>query len=112
MNELEVERRITAVEQRARSNTHRLDKLEPIINEIHTLSKTMIQLVEEVKHTNAAVESLDEKVDRMDGRVNEMEREPVNEVKIYKRTAITAIISTIAGAAATGIIVCLSQFIR
>ena len=37
--------RLAKVEERAKSNTHRLDKLEPIINEIHTMSNTMIQLV-------------------------------------------------------------------
>lgn len=31
MNEVDIEHRITEVEQRARSNTHRLEKLEPIV---------------------------------------------------------------------------------
>ena len=44
------ERRLTRVEARAKSNTHRIDKLEPIVEEIHTMSETMVQLVEEVKH--------------------------------------------------------------
>lgn len=111
MNELDFEHRLTEVAERAKSNTHRLDKLEPIVNEIHTMSNTMVQLVEEVKHTNEAVNSLDEKVDRMDSRVDSMERAPAVEAKKYKMTAITAIISTIAGALATGIIVLIAQFI-
>ena len=76
MNEIEAEHRMTEVEQRAKSNTHRLDKLEPIVDEIHTMSKTMVELVQEVKHTNEAVNSLDAKVDRMDNRVDEMEKAP------------------------------------
>ena len=76
MNELNIEHRITEVEQRARSNTHRLEKLEPIVDEIHTMSKTMVQLVEEVKHTNESVQGLDQKVDRLDNRVDIMERSP------------------------------------
>ena len=52
MNETEMEHRITEVEARAKSNTHRIDKLERVTEEIHTMSTTMIQLVEEVKHTN------------------------------------------------------------
>lgn len=108
MDELENEHRITAIEQRAELNTHRLDKLEPLIDEIHTLSKTMIQLVEEIKHTNAAVDSLDQKVDRMDGRLDEMERAPADDAKVYKRTAA---ISTIAGAFATGLIFFISQLL-
>ena len=102
MDAIGIEHRITEVEQRAKSNTHRIDKLEPIVEEIHTMSKTMVQLVEEVKHTN-------EKVDRMDSRVDEMERAPTEDIKKYKNTAVTAIISTVAGALASGLIFLIAQ---
>lgn len=46
MNEVDIEHRITEIEQRALSNTYQLEKLEPIVGEIHTMSKTMVQLVE------------------------------------------------------------------
>lgn len=111
MNEIDIEHRITEVEQRARSNTHRLEKLEPIVDEIHTMSKTMVQLVEEVKHTNESVQGLDEKVERLDSRVDIMERAPAEDAKKYKNTAVTAIISTVAGALATGLIFFIAQFI-
>ena len=106
-----IERRLTEVTDRAKYNTHRIDKLEQITDEIHTMSKTMVQLVEEVKHTNKTVCALDEKVDRMDSRVDAMEREPAVDAKKYKTTAVTAIISTIAVAFATGMIVMIAQFI-
>ena len=109
MNELEIEHRITEVEQRAKSNTHRINKLEPIVEEIHTMSKTMVELVGEVKHTNENVCALDEKIDRMDSRVDEMERAPAEDARKYKNTAITAIISTVAGALATGLIFLIAQ---
>ena len=111
MNEIDIEHRLTDVENRSKSNTHRLDKLEPIVDEIHTMSNTMVQLVQEVKHTNETVNNLDAKVDRMDSRVDDMERAPAEDAKKYKSTAITAVISTIAGAFATGIIVMIAQFI-
>lgn len=111
MDEVDIEHRITEVEQRAKSNSHRIDKLEPIVSEIHTMSNTMVQLVQEVKHTNDTVNSLDEKVDRMDSRVDAMERAPADDAKKYKTTAITAIIGTVAGAIATGLIVLIAQFI-
>ena len=111
MNEIDIEHRLTDVESRSKSNTHRLDKLEPIVDEIHTMSNTMVQLVQEVKHTNETVNNLDAKVDRMDSRVDDMERAPAEDAKKYKATAITAVISTIAGAFATGIIVMIAQFI-
>ena len=111
MNEIEIEHRLTQIDARSKSNTHRLDKLEPIVDEIHTMSNTMVQLVQEVKHTNETVNSLDAKVDRMDSRVDDMERAPAVDAKKYKATAITAIISTIAGAFATGLIIMIAQFI-
>ena len=109
--EKEDSERLTRVEDRAKSNTHRLDKLEPIVSEIHTMSNTMVQLVQEVKHTNDSVCVLDEKIDRMDSRVDVMERAPADDAKKYKSTAITAIISTIAGAIATGVVMLIAQYI-
>lgn len=111
MNEIEIEHRITDVEARAKSNTHRLDKMEPIVNEIHTMSQTMVKLVEEVKHTNDTVCSLDAKVDRMDSRVDDMERAPADDLKKYRTTVVTAIISTVAGAFATGMIFLIAQYL-
>lgn len=65
----------------------------------------MVQLVEEVKHTNENVCALDEKVDRMDSRVDSIEKkEPAEDLKKYKNTVVTAIISIVAGALASGLI--------
>ena len=111
MDEIEIERRLTEVTERAKSNTHRLDKLEPIVEEIHTMSKTMVQLIEEIKHTNETVNSLGEKVDRMESRVDDMERAPAADVKKYKTRAVTAVISVIAGALASGLILLIAQYI-
>lgn len=103
MNEVDIEHRITEVEQRAKSNSHRLDKLEPIVDEIHTMSNTMVQLVQEVKHTNEAVGSLDEKVDRMDSRVDDMERAPGKEWSNAKRTVFNTAVGAIVGFLAAGL---------
>lgn len=91
------ERRLTKVEERSKSNTHRLDKLEPIVEEIHTMSNTLVELVQEVKHTNETVTSLDAKVDRMDSRVDEMEHEPVKDYKKLKSTVVDKIIGAVVG---------------
>ncbi len=111
MQEMEMLERLTKAEERSKSNTHRLDKLEPIVNEIHTMSNTMVQLVEEVKHTNETVSSLDEKVERMDSRVDIMERSPADDMKAYRRTFVTAMLSTIAGALAAGVLVWVASYI-
>ena len=104
MNEIEIEHRITEVEQRTKSNTHRLDKLEPIVDEIHTMSNTMVKLVEEVKHTNEAVSSLGTKVDRMDNRVDEMESAPGKQWGETKKAVINQVIGAVITFIAAGII--------
>lgn len=104
MNEVEMEHRFTELEQRSKSNTHRLDKLEPVVEEIHTMSNTMVKLVQEVKHTNEAVNSLDEKVDRMDSRVDEMERAPVKKWSSAKNTVFAAALGAVTAFLAAGLI--------
>lgn len=111
MQEMEILERLTKVEERSKSNTHRLDKLEPITNEIHTMSNTMVQLVEAVRHTNESVASLDEKMERMDSRVDTMERAPAEDLKAYRRTAAVAVVSTIAGASAAGLLAVIANYI-
>ena len=103
-NAINTEHRLTEVEQRSKSNSHRLDKLEPIVEEIHTMSNTMVQLVQEVKHTNEAVSTIDKKVDRMDSRVDEMEKAPGKEWSSVKKTVITAILGAVVGFLITGLI--------
>lgn len=97
MNEVEIEHRITELEQRSRSNTRRIDKLELIVDEIHTMSNTMVQLVQEVKHTNDAVGGLDQKVDRLDSRVDDMERAPGQEWSSAKKTIFNTILGAVVG---------------
>lgn len=93
MDELGIEHRLTEIEQRSKSNSHRLDKLEPIISEIHTMSRTMVQLVGEVKHTN-------ENVSEIKDKVGILESKPSARMEQIK----TAIITAIATALISGII--------
>lgn len=96
-NALNMEHRMTEVEQRSKSNSHRLEKLEHIASEIHTMSNTMVQLVEEMKHTNEAVGNIDRKVDRMDSRVDEMEKSPAKKWDNLKDKIVGTAIGLIVG---------------
>lgn len=97
MDELDIEHRLTEVEQRAKSNTHRLEELAPVVKEIHIMSNTMIKLVEEVKHTNETVSNLDKKVEKMDSRVDEMENAPGKEWSDVKKTVFNTILGAVVG---------------
>ena len=66
--DLEHERRLAAVEQRAKSNSHRLDKLEEstgILNRLATSMEVMAQRQEQVADT---VEKLDSKVTALENK--------------------------------------------
>ena len=90
MNEVDIEHRLTENEQRSKSNTHRLDKLEPIVNEIHTMSETMVRLVSEVQHTNENVTEIKDKVEVLESK-------PSARMDQIKTAIITAIASGLIG---------------
>ncbi len=91
------EKRLTEVEQRAKSNTHRLDDLEPIVKEIHNMSETLVEMTAEMKHTNRNVEEIKEKVEVM-------EQEPADRWKNSTRALFNAFLGAIGTAVAGGLI--------
>lgn len=95
MNEIEIENRLTRVEERSKSNTHQIDDLKPVINEIHTMSKTMVVLVEQVKSMTENVGDLNDKVDALESKPSAR----MEQIKTAIISALTtAIISGIVGA--------------
>ena len=91
MEEAKIERRLTAVEEQVKFNTHEIEELKPVVKEINTLSKTMVQLVEQSKQTNENVKELKVKVDKI-------EREPAENFKQLKKTIWTSILTGVIGA--------------
>ncbi|WP_276855456.1 hypothetical protein [Enterocloster lavalensis] len=102
MIETEYVERLTKVEERSKSNTHQIEDLKPVVNEIHTMSKTMVELIGEVRHTNENVSELKEKVEIM-------EQEPAKQWSATKRTFFTSITSSIGTAVAAGILYLISK---
>lgn len=102
--DLEHEKRLTAVEERAKSNTHRIDRLEPIIREIHTMSETMVRLVAEIEHTN-------ENVSEIKNKVESLEEEPAKRWRDSTKAVFNAFLGAIGTAAAGAIIFLLSNYI-
>ena len=67
--DLEHERRLTDVEERAKSNTHRLYKLEESTEAINRLATSMEVMAE--RHEQVA-----DTVDKLDGKVTALETKP------------------------------------
>ena len=95
--DLEHEKRLTEVEQRARSNSHRIDKIEPVVKEIHKMSEILVEMTAEMKHTNENVEEIKDKVELM-------EQEPAKRWKESTKAVFTAFLGAIGTALAGGLI--------
>lgn len=71
--DLEHERRLTQVEQRSKSNTHRLEKLEESTEAINRLATSMEVMA-------GKQEQVAETVEKLDGKVTALEQKPVKRV--------------------------------
>ena len=86
--DLEHERRLTQVEQRSKSNTHRLEKLEEsteAINRLATSMEVMLSKQEQVAET----------VEKLDGKVTALEEKPVKRVDNLVDKVIWAICAAV-----------------
>lgn len=86
MNDAELEHRLTEVEQRSKSNTKRLDKLEQIQNELKAISITLLKVGDKVEYLGNSVDTLSKKV-------AETEEQPKKTLGTIKAAIITAICS-------------------
>lgn len=86
MNDAELEHRLTEVEQRSKSNTKRIDKLEQIQSELKAISTTLVKVGDKVEYLGKSVNSLTRKVEAT-------EEQPKKTLGTIKSAIITSIIS-------------------
>lgn len=86
MNDAELEHRLTEVEQRSRSNTKRIDKLEQIQNELKVISTTLVKVGDKVEYLGGSVDTLTRKVEAT-------EEQPKKTLCTIRSAIITSIIS-------------------
>ena len=86
--DLEHERRLTAVEQRSKSNTHRLEKLEESTEAINRLATSMEVMV-------SKQEQVAETVDKLDGKVTALEAKPGKRVVSLVENIIWALCAAV-----------------
>lgn len=85
MPELDSERLIK-IEEREKSNTHRIDKLEKLYDTINEQNKNIAEMVVELRHTN-------EQLAAQSKRLDEIEKQP----RTRMNQIVTAIISALIG---------------
>ena len=86
MNEAELEHRLTEIEQRSKSNTKRIDKLEQIQSELKAISTTLVKVGDKVEYLGKSVDYLSDKVEAT-------EEQPKKTLGTIKSAIITSIIS-------------------
>ena len=72
----DVENRLTSLEQRCKSNGHRLEQLEKQQQAIHSLAASIQVMASEQKHQTEAINTVREDVSRLDGKVDALEMKP------------------------------------
>ena len=86
--DLEHERRLTQVEQRSKSNTHRPEKLEESTEAINRLATSMEVMV-------SKQEQVAETVEKLDGKVTALEEKPVRRMNDLVDKIIWAICAAV-----------------
>jgi len=82
--------KVAHLEERAKSNSHRLDTLENKVEDIHELASSVKLLASETK-------AMREDVNNMDNRLKKVEEKPANNWNNLTRTIITGIVTAILG---------------
>ena len=86
MDDAELEHRLTEIEQRSKSNTKRIDKLEQIQSELKAISTTLVKVGDKVEY-------LGKSVDYLSAKVEATEEQPKKTLGTIKSAIITSIIS-------------------
>ena len=86
--------RLTKAEERAKSNSRRLDRLERLADAVSKQNENITRLVVQLEFTNEQLAAHDE-------RLKEIEARPRNRLHMVVGAVITAICSALAGAAVT-----------
>lgn len=90
MEEAEYAGRLSAVEQRCKSNTHRLDTLEKQTEAVNTLATSVAVMAERVEITG-------DKVDSLCSDVQDLKSEPGKRWKFVVEKAIYIAVSAVMG---------------
>ena len=96
--DLEHEQRLTAVEERAKSNSHRLDKVEASTEAITRLATCSCLLARPSMEVMAnKQEQVADTVDRLDGKVTALEGKPGKRWDNLVEKLIWAVVAAVAG---------------
>ena len=89
--------KLTEVEQRSKSNTKRIDKIDKQIEEMHELMRTVASLTTEIKYMR-------EEFNEGFARLSRLEQKPLENYNSIVMCIVTTVIGAILGAMIKGVI--------
>lgn len=84
--------KVAEVDQRAKSNTRRIDKLEQSTDALHELTLVVREMVLKQDYATDKIEILSNKVDKFDSRVDAVEQKPARRWESVVQSALGAIV--------------------
>lgn len=97
MNNDEMIERLIAIEQRSKSNTKRIDKLEEVNKTLTQLTIAVKEMVVKQSDMKESIDTLDKKFDELDTRTDSIELKPAKRWEGYVEKAIYAAIAIFVG---------------
>lgn len=90
-----VEHRLTEVEQRSKSNMHRLEKLEKDHEALHSMAASLEVMANEQKHQTQTIADVKTDVGRLESKVDVLESKPAKRWDGIVDKAIWAVVAAV-----------------
>ena len=100
----EMDRRLVAVEQRSKSNSHRIDKLEGDFDVLNRLATAVEVMATEQKHQGQAIAEVKTEVTALGEKVDVMEKQPGKTWTGIKEKFLAGLVGALAAALFSGIV--------
>ena len=94
---LNTEHRLTAVEDRSKSNTKRIDKLELESKALTDMAASMKVMAERQEHMGERQDSMAETVEKLDGKVDALEAKPGKRWESIVSEALKLLVAALIG---------------
>ena len=97
MNQEEMAVKLAEVDQRSKSNTHRLDEMDEKVDELHRLVTAMEVLAAEQKHIAENITKVQTDVSALKSQVKEIEQKPAKRWDGLVEKIAKAVIAALVG---------------
>ena len=104
MNEQEMEARLTRVEERSKSNTHRLDDVEGKVDTLQRLTTAVEVMATEQRHQTETMAEIKEDVTALGTKVDAIEKKPAKRWDGMVDKFLYGLVGVLAGALGAGLL--------